>query len=156
MANSIAKKLGHLTGKEVRSYFLHVKGPELLNKYVGESERQVREVFKKAKERAADGHPVIVFFDEMDALFRTRGTGISSDIESTIVPQFLSEIDGVERLAQRHRHRREQSAGSHRSGRAPCRPVGCQGEGRPSRCGGRARKFSRSMWQRICRSPRKN
>jgi proteasome-associated ATPase len=75
-----------------------VKGPELLNKYVGESERQVREVFKKAKERAAGGHPVIVFFDEMDALFRTRGSGISSDIESTIVPQFLSEIDGVERL----------------------------------------------------------
>ncbi|MDF0643456.1 MAG: proteasome ATPase [Nitrospira sp.] len=98
VANSIAKKLGHLTGKEVRSYFLHVKGPELLNKYVGESERQVREVFKKAKERAADGNPVIVFFDEMDALFRTRGTGISSDIESTIVPQFLSEIDGVESL----------------------------------------------------------
>ena len=98
VANSIAKKLGHLAGKEMRSYFLHVKGPELLNKYVGESERQVREVFKKAKERAADGHPVIVFFDEMDALFRTRGTGISSDIESTIVPQFLSEIDGVERL----------------------------------------------------------
>ena len=98
VANSIAKKLGHLTGKEMRSFFLHVKGPELLNKYVGESERQVREVFKKAKERAADGYPVIVFFDEMDALFRTRGTGISSDVESTIVPQFLSEIDGVERL----------------------------------------------------------
>jgi len=98
VANSIARKLGHLTGKEVRSYFLHVKGPELLNKYVGESERQVREVFKKAKERAADGNPVIVFFDEMDALFRTRGAGISSDIESTIVPQFLSEIDGMERL----------------------------------------------------------
>jgi proteasome-associated ATPase len=98
VANSIAKKLGHLTGKEMRSYFLHVKGPELLNKYVGESERQVREVFKKAKEKAADGNPVIVFFDEMDALFRTRGSGISSDVESTIVPQFLSEIDGVERL----------------------------------------------------------
>ncbi len=98
VANSIAKKLGHLAGKEMRSFFLHVKGPELLNKYVGESERQVREVFNKAKERAADGHPVIVFFDEMDALFRTRGSGISSDVESTIVPQFLSEIDGVERL----------------------------------------------------------
>jgi proteasome-associated ATPase len=98
VANSIAKKLSHLTGKQLRSFFLHVKGPELLNKYVGESERQVREVFKKAKERAADGNPVIVFFDEMDALFRTRGSGISSDIESTIVPQFLSEIDGVERL----------------------------------------------------------
>ncbi|MFQ5991164.1 MAG: proteasome ATPase [Nitrospiraceae bacterium] len=98
VANSIARKLGHLTGKEIRSFFLHVKGPELLNKYVGESERQVREVFKKAKERASGGNPVIVFFDEMDALFRTRGTGISSDVESTIVPQFLAEIDGVERL----------------------------------------------------------
>lgn len=98
VANSIAKKLAHMTGKDVRSFFLHVKGPELLNKYVGESERQIREVFQKAKEKAEEGMPVIVFFDEMDALFRTRGTGISSDIESTIVPQFLSEIDGVERL----------------------------------------------------------
>ncbi len=98
VANSIAKKLGHLKGKEIRSYFLHVKGPELLNKYVGESERQIREVFAKAKEKASTGNPVIVFFDEMDALFRTRGTGISSDIESTIVPQFLAEIDGVESL----------------------------------------------------------
>lgn len=98
VANSIAKKLAHRTGKEIRSFFLHVKGPELLNKYVGESERQIREVFQKAKERAEEGMPVIVFFDEMDALFRTRGSGISSDIESTIVPQFLSEIDGVERL----------------------------------------------------------
>ena len=98
VANSIAKKLAHLTGKEIRSFFLHVKGPELLNKYVGESERQIREVFHKAKEKASGGNPVIIFFDEMDALFRTRGTGVSSDIESTIVPQFLSEIDGVERL----------------------------------------------------------
>jgi proteasome-associated ATPase len=98
VANSIAQKLSHLTSKEMRSFFLHVKGPELLNKYVGESERQIREVFKKAKEKADDGYPVIVFFDEMDALFRTRGSGISSDVESTIVPQFLSEIDGVERL----------------------------------------------------------
>lgn len=98
VAQSIAKKLANREGKEVRSFFLHVKGPELLNKYVGESERQIREVFKKAKERAEEGNPVIVFFDEMDALFRTRGTGISSDMEATIVPQFLSEIDGVERL----------------------------------------------------------
>lgn len=98
VANSIAKKLEKKMGKEVRSYFLHVKGPELLNKYVGESERQIREVFNKAKERASEQTPVIVFFDEMDALFRTRGTGISSDVESTIVPQLLSEIDGVESL----------------------------------------------------------
>lgn len=99
VAASISKKLGKgESGKDVRSYFLHVKGPELLNKYVGESERQIREVFKKAKERADAGNPVIVFFDEMDALFRTRGTGVSSDMEATIVPQFLAEIDGVERL----------------------------------------------------------
>ncbi len=98
VANSIAKKLSHRAGKDVRGFFLHVKGPELLNKYVGESERQIREVFKKAAAKAESGTPVIVFFDEMDALFRTRGSGISSDIESTIVPQFLSEIDGVERL----------------------------------------------------------
>jgi proteasome-associated ATPase len=98
VANSIAKKMGNATGRDVKSYFLHVKGPELLNKYVGESERQIREVFKKAKEKAQEGMPVIVFFDEMDSLFRTRGTGVSSDVESTIVPQFLAEIDGVERL----------------------------------------------------------
>ncbi len=98
VAASIAQKMGSATGRDVRGFFLHVKGPELLNKYVGESERQIREVFQKAKEKASEGHPVIVFFDEMDALFRTRGSGISSDVESTIVPQFLSEIDGVERL----------------------------------------------------------
>ena len=98
VANSISKKMRHLSGKDVRSYFLHVKGPELLNKYVGESERYVREVFAKARAKAATGNPVVVFFDEMDALFRTRGSGISSDIESTIVPQFLAEIDGVEKL----------------------------------------------------------
>ncbi len=98
VANSIAKKLEGRTQRDVKSFFLHVKGPELLNKYVGESERQIREVFKKAKEKAEEGMPVVVFFDEMDALFRMRGTGISSDIESTIVPQFLSEIDGVEGL----------------------------------------------------------
>ncbi len=98
VANSIAKKMGAASGREVKSYFLHVKGPELLNKYVGESERQIREIFNKAREKAQEGMPVIIFFDEMDSLFRTRGTGISSDVESTIVPQFLAEIDGVERL----------------------------------------------------------
>ena len=98
VANAISQKLRHGSGKEKRGYFLHVKGPELLNKYVGESERRIREVFAKAREKAATENPVIVFFDEMDALFRTRGSGISSDIESTIVPQFLAEIDGVEKL----------------------------------------------------------
>jgi len=98
VANSIAQKLGHMTGKDIRSFFLHVKGPELLNKYVGESERQVREVFKKAKEKAKEDQPVIVFFDEMDSIFRMRGSGISSDVEITVVAQFLSEIDGLEAL----------------------------------------------------------
>ncbi len=99
VANSLAKKVAELTNQpSVRSYFLNIKGPELLNKYVGETERQIRLVFQRAREKADEGVPVIVFFDEMDSLFRTRGTGISSDMESTIVPQLLAEIDGVEAL----------------------------------------------------------
>jgi proteasome-associated ATPase len=99
VANSLAKKVAQVTGNaNIRSYFLNIKGPELLNKYVGETERQIRLVFQRAREKAEEGVPVIVFFDEMDSLFRTRGTGISSDIESTIVPQLLAEIDGVETL----------------------------------------------------------
>ncbi|NNN20763.1 MAG: proteasome ATPase [Acidimicrobiales bacterium] len=99
VANSLAKKVAELTGEpSVTSYFLNIKGPELLNKYVGETERQIRLVFQRAREKAEEGVPVIVFFDEMDSLFRTRGTGISSDMESTIVPQLLAEIDGVEAL----------------------------------------------------------
>jgi proteasome-associated ATPase len=99
VANSLAKKVAEVSGDgEARSYFLNIKGPELLNKYVGETERQIRLVFQRAREKSEEGWPVIVFFDEMDSLFRTRGTGISSDMESTIVPQLLAEIDGVEAL----------------------------------------------------------
>ena len=99
VANSLAKKVTEIRGLgEGRSYFLNVKGPELLNKYVGETERQIRLIFQKAREKANEGTPVIVFFDEMDSLFRTRGTGVSSDVENTIVPQLLAEIDGVESL----------------------------------------------------------
>ena len=99
VANSLAKKVAEVTGNQgARSYFLNIKGPELLNKYVGETERQIRLVFQRAREKSEEGMPVIVFFDEMDSLFRTRGTGISSDMESTIVPQLLAEIDGVETL----------------------------------------------------------
>ncbi len=99
VANSLAKKVAEVTGNtNARSYFLNIKGPELLNKYVGETERQIRLVFQRAREKSEEGVPVIVFFDEMDSLFRTRGTGISSDMESTIVPQLLAEIDGVESL----------------------------------------------------------
>lgn len=99
VANSLAKQVAEKLGKETaRPYFLNVKGPELLNKYVGETERQIRLIFQRAKEKSEEGVPIIVFFDEMESLFRTRGSGISSDIESTIVPQLLAEIDGVETL----------------------------------------------------------
>src|SRR6267154_1043702 len=99
VANSLAKRVSEKTGdKSARGYFLNIKGPELLNKYVGETERQIRLVFQRAREKSEEGWPVIVFFDEMESLFRTRGSGISSDIESTIVPQLLAEIDGVESL----------------------------------------------------------
>ncbi len=99
VANSLAKKVAERTGvAEQKSFFLNIKGPELLNKYVGETERHIRLVFQRAREKASEGMPVIVFFDEMDSLFRTRGSGVSSDVENTIVPQLLSEIDGVEGL----------------------------------------------------------
>jgi proteasome-associated ATPase len=99
VANSLAKKVSEKSGVgEGRSYFLNIKGPELLNKFVGETERQIRIIFQRAREKASEGTPVIVFFDEMDSLFRTRGSGVSSDVENTIVPQLLSEIDGVESL----------------------------------------------------------
>ena len=98
VANNLAEKISEKRGEKIQGYFLNIKGPELLNKYVGETERKIREIFVKAKEKANEDVPVVVFFDEMDALFRTRGTGISSDVESTIVPQLLAEIDGVEGL----------------------------------------------------------
>lgn len=99
VANRLAKRLRERTGDlNILAYFLNVKGPELLNKYVGETERLIREVFARAKEKASEGCPVIIFFDEFESLFRTRGSGISSDVESTIVPQFLAMMDGVEEL----------------------------------------------------------
>ena len=99
VAHALAERVAEKTGRsDAKSYFLNIKGPELLNKYVGETERQIRQIFQRAKEKSSEGVPVIVFFDEMDSLFRTRGSGISSDMESTIVPQLLAEIDGVESL----------------------------------------------------------
>jgi proteasome-associated ATPase len=99
VANSLAKKVAEVRGEAAgRSFFLNIKGPELLNKYVGETERHIRLVFQRAREKASEGTPVIIFFDEMDSIFRTRGSGVSSDVETTIVPQLLSEIDGVEGL----------------------------------------------------------
>ncbi|MGA0863665.1 MAG: proteasome ATPase [Ilumatobacteraceae bacterium] len=100
VANSLARKVAARTGADKgRSYFINIKGPELLNKYVGETERQIRLVFQRAREKSEEGWPVIVFFDEMDSMFRARGTGVSSDVESTIVPQLLAELDGVEGLS---------------------------------------------------------
>ena len=99
VANSLAKKVADASGNgTAQSFFINIKGPELLNKYVGETERQIRQIFQRAREKASEGWPVIVFFDEMESLFRTRGSGISSDMESTVVPQLLAEIDGVEGL----------------------------------------------------------
>ncbi|AHU88718.1 proteasome ATPase [Trueperella pyogenes] len=99
VATSLADKISRRDGYEkARSYFLNIKGPQLLDKYVGETERQIREIFSRARDRAASGIPVVIFFDEMEALFRTRGSGISSDVETTVVPQLLAEIDGVEQL----------------------------------------------------------
>ncbi|GAB3470417.1 proteasome ATPase [Kineococcus endophyticus] len=99
VANSLAKKAAELRGQtQANAYFLNIKGPELLNKYVGETERHIRLIFARAREKASGGTPVVVFFDEMESLFRTRGSGVSSDVETTIVPQLLSELDGVERL----------------------------------------------------------
>src|SRR5882724_2982246 len=98
VANTLAEKISEKRGEKIKGFFLNIKGPELLNKYVGETERKIREIFIKAREKAAEDVPVVVFFDEMDALFRTRGSGISSDVETTIVPQLLAEIDGVEHL----------------------------------------------------------
>ncbi|MBJ7399771.1 proteasome ATPase [Mycolicibacterium sp.] len=101
VANSLAKKMAEVRGedaREAKSYFLNIKGPELLNKFVGETERHIRLIFQRAREKASEGTPVIIFFDEMDSIFRTRGTGVSSDVETTVVPQLLSEIDGVEGL----------------------------------------------------------
>ena len=98
VANNLAEKVSEKRGEKIKGFFMNIKGPELLNKYVGETERKIREIFTKAKEKAAEDVPVVVFFDEMDALFRTRGSGISSDVETTIVPQLLAEIDGVEGL----------------------------------------------------------
>jgi len=96
VANNLASRISEKRGEKVKGYFLSIKGPELLNKYVGETERKIREIFIKAREKAAEDVPVVIFFDEMDALFRTRGSGISSDVETTIVPQLLAELDGVE------------------------------------------------------------
>ena len=136
VANSLAKKVAAANpGTTGTAYFLNIKGPELLNKYVGETERKIRLVFQRAREKSEEGMPVIVFFDEMDSLFRARGTGISSDMESTIVPQLLAEIDGVETLQERHRHRRVEPRRPDRPRHPPSRSPRREDQDRASRRG---------------------
>ena len=138
VANSLAKKVAEKTGNDnVRSFFLNIKGPELLNKYVGETERQIRQVFQRAREKADEGMPVIVFFDEMESLFRTRGTGISSDMESTIVPAAAGRDRRRRVAARRHRHRRLQPRGPDRPRHPAARAPRREDQDRAAQRGGR-------------------
>ena len=142
VANSLAKKVAAMRGdgdtSMGKSFFLNIKGPELLNKYVGETERHIRLVFQRAREKASEGTPVIVFFDEMDSIFRTRGSGVSSDVESTIVPQLLSRDRRRRGAGERHRHRRLQPRGHDRPGDPPARPAGREDQDRAAGRRGRA------------------
>ena len=131
VANSLAKKVAAARGEErVTSYFLNIKGPELLNKYVGETERTIRLIFQRAREKASEGTPVIVFFDEMDSVFRTRGTGVSSDVETTIVPAAAQRDRRRRGPGERHRHRRLQPRGHDRPGDPAARPAGREDQDR--------------------------
>ena len=133
VANSLAKKIAERRGEEKHtSYFLNIKGPELLNKYVGETERHIRLIFQRAREKASEGTPVIVFFDEMDSVFRTRGSGVSSDVENTIVPQLLSRDRRRRGPGERHRDRRVQPRGHDRPGDPASRPTRRQDQDRAS------------------------
>ena len=133
VANSLAKKVAAARGddpNEAKSYFLNIKGPELLNKFVGETERHIRLIFQRAREKASEGTPVIVFFDEMDSIFRTRGSGVSSDVETTIVPQLLARDRRRRGPGERHRHRRLQPRGHDRPRDPAARPAGREDQDR--------------------------
>ena len=139
VANSLAKKMAEVRGddaREAKSYFLNIKGPELLNKFVGETERHIRLIFQRAREKASEGTPVIVFFDEMDSIFRTRGTGVSSDVETTVVPQLLSRDRRRRGPGERHRDRRLQPRGHDRPGDPAARPPRRQDQDRAAGCRG--------------------
>ena len=153
VANSLAKKVAEVSGdKQARSYFLNIKGPELLNKYVGETERQIRLVFQRAREKSEEGWPVIVFFDEMDSLFRTRGTGISSDMESTIVPAAARRDRRRRDAEERHRDRRLQPRGPHRPGHPAPRPPRREDQDRAARTRRPRRRSSPATSPPTCRS----
>ena len=151
VANSLAKRVAEKTGnRNIRSFFLNIKGPELLNKYVGETERQIRLIFQRAREKADEGVPVIIFFDEMESLFRTRGSGISSDIESTIVPQLLVGDRRRREPEERHRDRRLQPGGPDRPGHPPARPARREDQDRAARRGRRKRDLLPLPDRRTC------
>ena len=158
VANSLAKKVaaktartGTTPAKEGKSFFLNIKGPELLNKYVGETERHIRLVFQRAREKASEGTPVIVFFDEMDSIFRTRGSGVSSDVENTIVPQLLQRDRRRRGPRERHRHRRLQPRGHDRPGDPAARPARREDQDRAAGRRGGARTSSPSTSDANCR-----
>ena len=152
VANSLAQKVAEATGNEARSFFLNIKGPELLNKYVGETERQIRLVFQRAREKSEEGWPVIVFFDEMDSMFRTRGTGISSDMESTIVPAAPRRDRRCRVAEERHRDRRLEPRGPHRPGDPAARPARREDQDRAAQRGRRPRRSSAGTSPPTCRS----
>ena len=139
VANNLAEKISEKRGEKIKGFFLNIKGPELLNKYVGETERKIREIFVKAKEKANEDVPVVVFFDEMDALFRTRGTGISSDVEIDDRAAAAGRDRRRRGAEERHRHRRLQPAGPDRSGHPAAGPAGREDQDRAPRPGGRRR-----------------
>ena len=156
VANALAQQLAETTGTPSPAYFLNVKGPELLNKYVGETERKLREIFARAKEKASAGAPVVIFFDEMDSLFRTRGSGISSDVESHHRPPVPGRAGRGGGAPERHRHRGEQPAGPDRPGRAPPRPLRREDPDRPAHPGGRPGDLREVLHGRAALAPRRD
>ena len=154
VANSLAKKMAEVRGddaREAKSYFLNIKGPELLNKFVGETERHIRLIFQRAREKASEGTPVIVFFDEMDSIFRTRGTGISSDVETTVRAPAAQRDRRRGGAGERHRDRRLQPRGHDRPRDPATRSARREDQDRAARMPKRHKTSSRSTWSRRCR-----
>jgi proteasome-associated ATPase len=97
-AHNLAKEYSKRVGKPVREYFMYVSGPKILNMWLGETERMVREIFETARERSKEGRLVFIFFDEAESVLRTRSSGRWLNISNTVVPQFCSELDGLVNL----------------------------------------------------------
>ncbi|MFN7161706.1 MAG: AAA family ATPase, partial [Fimbriimonadales bacterium] len=82
-------------GKPVKEYFMYINGPKILNMWLGETERMVREIFSIAREKAREGYLVFIFIDEAESILRTRSSGRWLNISNTVVPQFCAEMDGL-------------------------------------------------------------